>query len=63
MPMGDGGHTLPNRTSAQFKLQRKDAMLAMTHAMVQRITPDYVFPMLTIALIAVVFLLVRHGRM
>ena len=37
-------------------------MLATMHAMVQRITPDYLFPMLTIALIAVVFLLVRHGR-
>lgn len=39
-------------------------MLATMHTMVQRITPDYILaPMLTIALIAVVFLLVRHGRM
>jgi hypothetical protein len=39
-------------------------MFANMHAMMQRITPDYVLaPMLAVALIAVVFLLVRHSRM
>jgi len=39
-------------------------MLTTLHAMMQRVTPDYVLaPMLAIALIAVVFLLVRHSRM
>lgn len=45
-------------------LQKEGTMLATVHAVMQRITPDYVLaPMLAIALIAVVFLLVRHGRM
>lgn len=39
-------------------------MLTTLHAVVQRITPDYVLaPMVTIALAAVVFLIIRHSRM
>jgi hypothetical protein len=58
------GITRPAVAGEHNPCGEEEAMLTTLHAVVQRITPDYVLaPMVTIALAAVVFLIIRHSRM